>query len=355
MEALLPTLIKLFGPTLARVLLAVLLKDRVELEAIGSGDIAETLADSLNIGGLVDHVTGGDWQARRNSERLFEKIGDEAAEKLVELFRHENVAISEVEREAVLEAAQETMNRRAMPLLIKARLDPHSFRRALSDEPPGVAFGTTAQYNLYKQLLETCAQLVFAIADKLPHFTRDTTALLLQNEDRLLSEMQTALTFQERILAETYGRQQAREAQVFEGEYRSILANELDQLSLFGVQLFDGAKQPLSVAFIKLKVSLLKPELDSPDELVETLIQVRHQLKYTMSESVGAEQALTQGSRLLVVAGAGSGKSTRLKWAAVQAARDVPDPALQAWRGRIPFFVRLRDFARRPLPAFGPR
>jgi predicted NACHT family NTPase len=56
-------------------------------------------------------------------------------------------------------------------------------------------------------------------------------------------------------------------------------------------------------------------------------------------------EALTQSPRQLVVGRAGYGKTTLLKWGAVQAARNVPEeivaeaPEMTAWRGKVPFFV----------------
>ena len=380
---LLALLTKLFGPTMARILFAVALKDRVELAAIGSGDMAETLADSLNIGGIVDKLTDGDRRARVNSEYVFEKIGDEAAEKLSELFRHERVSLSEAERDSAVEAAKDTLNRRALPLLVETNLEPHRFRRALSSEPPSIVLSMVEE-DLYKRLLNTCAQLVFAMADKLPYFTRDTTAQLLQNENRLLSDMRQALDNQQRILEQTYGRQHASQSQVFEGEYRTTLATELDQLKLFGIRMFDGAKQPLSVAFIKLQVSFIRPELENREEGLEEISEggrlataesiAREALatgasivvkagsrvgkssllsRFVTHEPVSVEEALTTSDRLLVVAGAGSGKTTLLRWVAVQAAQNFPEPSLQGWQGRVPFFVQLRDFAGKALPTFG--
>lgn len=41
----------------------------------------------------------------------------------------------------------------------------------------------------------------------------------------------------------------------FESEYRSLIASEMDNLQLSGIEHFDGAKQPLSVA-IRLHVEM---------------------------------------------------------------------------------------------------
>ncbi|MCA9998235.1 MAG: hypothetical protein KDE56_20880, partial [Anaerolineales bacterium] len=190
---LLPILIKLFGPTLARGLLAALLKDRVNFEAIGSGDIAETLADSLDIDALVDKMTGGDWLARRKAKPLFDRIGDGMASQLVELFKADQVKLTEPERDEVLREVQHVLNRQSLPLLLQVDMDAHRFQRHLRSQQPRFAFATLPQQDLFTKLLDTCAQLIFAVADQLPHFTRDTTAKLLHNDSELLHQSEAVL------------------------------------------------------------------------------------------------------------------------------------------------------------------
>ncbi len=331
------------APLLARIILAAVLKDRAEIPGvITSGDMAETLADSLDIPGVVDRLTDNDYRASRNAVRIFERIGDEAAERLIELFRHEREALAEAERDEVLHAAKAVLNRRALPLLVQTNLVLTDFSRALRREAPPLPL-TAAQQALYERLLQTAAQLVYAVADRVPDFTRETTARLLQNEDRLLDDMQAVLVNQAQILSETYGQQQDQSAQTFEAEYRTLLAAELDRLQLFGVALIDGARQPLSVAFVKMSISMIKPARDA-----EAMQPYRR--RHETEESFNTEEALAQHPRLLVVAGAGLGKTTLLRWAAVQAAQHRGDNGA-AWRKRLPFFVQLRDFAQRPLPA----
>ena len=349
---LLAYLIKLFGPTLARMLLATLLKDRVDFAAIGYGDIAETLADSLDIGGLVDKVTDGDRKAVRNANYLFDKIGDEAAEKLAEVFQRENGQIDEAEWRNTIDAAKETLNRHGLSLLIQEQLNAHDFRRALRNTPPTHPLETRDQEELYRRLLDSAAQVIFAIADTLPHFTRDTTAQLLQNEARLLQDMETVLSNQQRILAESYGQKKGEVDQQFESEYRNLIASELDNLQLFGVESFDGAKQPLSVAYIRLRVSMnSRGKSDERNRGVD--IEPNEADISIDGKSLPVEQALSTHQRLLIESEAGSGKTTLLQWIAVQAARHGFAAPLDQWAGRLPFFIRLREFAKSPLPTFG--
>ena len=347
MEVITPLLVKLFGPVLARVLLAALLQNRVEFSNTSSDELADILVDSLDIGSLVDKMTDGDWKARRVSERVFDRIGEEAAERLAPLFQSEQMAIPEAERTLAIEAAKETLNRRALRLLYDHNFDGYKFRHALRREVPAAPLETEAQQLLYERLLDTSAQVVFAVADQLPHFTRDTTAILLQNEDNLLQQSLEVLEGQQKILAETYGQQIANEAQFFESEYRTAVVKALNNLELFGVEKFDGARQPLTVAYIQLKVA----KDEQPAIHARSFEGEKSEASLlAQKSSLPVEEALSMGNRLLVVAKAGAGKTTLLKWLGVQAARNALADPLDGWSGRIPFYLRLREYANKPLP-----
>jgi len=169
MEIAVAYLAKIFGPTLARTLLATLFKERIDFEAIGYDALAETLADSLDIGGLVTAVIKDDphdvdqRRAIRNANYLFDKIGDEAAEKLVEVFLQEGDALPEAEWMLAVDAAKATLNQHGMRLLITEKLEAHNFGRALQKIAPEPPLETSAQSVLYKRLLGTAAQVIFAI------------------------------------------------------------------------------------------------------------------------------------------------------------------------------------------------
>ncbi|MEM7533224.1 MAG: leucine-rich repeat domain-containing protein [Chloroflexota bacterium] len=350
-------LAKVFGPTLARILLATLLKGHIDFSAIGieTGDLAGNLADGLDIGGLVDKITAHDEEAHRkavrNANYLFDKIGDEAAERLVEVFQREGDALPEVEWQLTVDAAKDTLNRHGLAMLIGENLSAPDFRRTLRTTPPSPEFTleTEGQAVLYRRLLDTSAQVVFAIADNVPHFTRDATAKLLQNEAVLLKDMTAVLDNQAVILQETYGQQRDEDSREFASAYRTLIGNVLNNLLLFGVDHFDGTRQPLSVAYVRLRVEIgvAAQERGGFDEM-------KHGGMLREWRSLPVEEALSRGKRLLIVSDAGSGKTTLLKWIAVQAAGQGFEGPLDTWAGHMPFFVRLRDYATKEseLPTF---
>jgi predicted NACHT family NTPase len=70
----------------------------------------------------------------------------------------------------------------------------------------------------------------------------------------------------------------------------------------------------------------------------------------TGGSSQRAEAALAESPRTLLRGDAGSGKTTLLQWLAVTAARSGFTGPLADWNGCVPFLVRLRSYADRPLP-----
>jgi hypothetical protein len=155
------------------------------------------------------------------------------------------------------------------------------------------------------------------------------------------------------------------ESRGFEDDYRRIVAGELDEVELFGVDLPEEAcKQKLSVAYISLA---LGSEDDSGPALpVQDVLD-------GLSDHTG---------RLLIRGEAGMGKTTLLRWVAIQAAqREEPQSkfarigreldrealddlgaselsedhaadlvATTPWYERIPFLIYLRDCKQGRLP-----
>ncbi len=150
----------------------------------------------------------------------------------------------------------------------------------------------------------------------------------------------------------------------FEPKYRAAVAKELDWVELF-IERPDleqeSTKQMLSVAYV-------------------TLTLARGRFDAEASGDVSAESLLdglpADTPRALLVGPAGCGKTTLMRWAAIEAAREPtrahgqdrlvfsPNTSMTgerhekmqprrsdalAWRDKVPFFVRLRDF---PTGAF---
>ena len=187
-------------------------------------------------------------------------------------------------------------------------------------------------------------------------------------------------------------------AEDYENRYRNAVANKLDYVQLFGIDVPRESKEySLTVAYVSLNLSDEDEEATEAEELDDI-----DQLAATAQTSLPAEQVfnnLSHKKRLLIRGTAGSGKTTLLRWAAVQAARvqpvsektvsgssnlvliDACDEAQQQiqdstlreirglsnidsaqyilttrslsasdWQQKIPFIIRLRDYSNGQLP-----
>jgi predicted NACHT family NTPase len=68
------------------------------------------------------------------------------------------------------------------------------------------------------------------------------------------------------------------------------------------------------------------------------------------------DEVLAEGRRFLVRGEAGFGKTTLLRWIAVQSARKKLSGLLEPWNWRVPFYFQLRDLApTTPTPEDFPR
>jgi predicted MPP superfamily phosphohydrolase len=161
----------------------------------------------------------------------------------------------------------------------------------------------------------------------------------------------------------------------YEARYLQSVAKKLDYIELFGIDLPRESKEySLTVAYVSLNLS--------DEEATETEVEELEDDLTLMSQTTfPAEQVfdnLADKGRLLIRGIAGSGKTTILRWAAVQSARNqatathagkqkllpikpllsgneeeidaaFADPA-RDWRHKIPFIIRLRDCEKGKLP-----
>lgn len=117
-------------------------------------------------------------------------------------------------------------------------------------------------------------------------------------------------------------------AAAFEEQYARYVAGAQGRVQLYGLTLSQARQDwSLDLAYISLAVSggefLEEPGLQS---------------------SVKAEVALNATERVLLRGPAGSGKSTLVKWLALNAARNTFGPQLRDWNGLVPFVLPLRSF-----------
>ncbi|MEH1801538.1 MAG: NACHT domain-containing protein [Nostoc sp.] len=170
-------------------------------------------------------------------------------------------------------------------------------------------------------------------------------------------------------------------AEDYEVRYRKAVADKLDYVQLFGIDVPKESKEySLTVAYVSLNLSDEDEEATEAEDLEGDI----NELTVKDTTTFPAEQVfdnLCDKGRLLIRGVAGSGKTTLLRWAAVQSARNelvsrdtarqklpLIKPSLSKldgepdtkfshnsgdWREKIPFIIRLRDCTNGQLPRPG--
>ncbi|MEU8787146.1 NACHT domain-containing protein [Streptomyces sp. NPDC048637] len=129
----------------------------------------------------------------------------------------------------------------------------------------------------------------------------------------------------------------------FEARYAQDTAALHNHLTIFGIDLTHSPDSwPLDAAYLGLQCEPVPQDAEiTPDTAGQD------------DPPLPAEQALSGRGQVLVRGVAGSGKTTLLQWLAVAAARDELPEALAGLRGRVPFLLPVRRFAREGLPSPG--
>ncbi|MEU9113324.1 NACHT domain-containing protein [Streptomyces sp. NPDC048483] len=118
----------------------------------------------------------------------------------------------------------------------------------------------------------------------------------------------------------------------FESHYAHSTATTHNHLTIFGIDLAHSPDSwPLDAAYLGLQC---EPDPGTQDDEPPTR----------------ADQALADRPRILIRGVAGSGKTTLLQWLTVATARDELPDALAGLRGRVPFLLPVRRFARDGIP-----
>jgi hypothetical protein len=184
---------------------------------------------------------------------------------------------------------------------------------------------------LYLRFVEALAPRLRAVAPELPDYARERDAVILQKLDEVAAAAPGLLAELRELhqkLDDVHERP-ARLARGFERDYLDAVVKELDYVEILGIEDLDSKSRraDLTVAYLSLTA-----RLGEGDD----------------QQRIDFATALTLlpllGNRLWIEGGAGSGKSTLVRWAALGAARwrlaqasslDIFDiaPDLDAWLG----------------------
>ena len=340
-------LLKYLAPVLARMAFAKALGGTISPE-----DVAESLSELGPFTDKIEAITG-DYKAATRGNRLFEEAGEIAAENLTELFGREGDGIEKDRIEAIVKDAANLLESSGLRLLIEAKYESTKFIKAVGAIPLDHLHLDSHEAEFFRRVLQDSGRILFTIAEKLPHFERENAARLLQNDAQILQEVHKAVEILKQMEVVSKQNNPAEATANFERDYRRLLAADLDKLKLFGIPQIDNYHQPLTMAFVHLNAvkwqSLDKNERRYLVGSHESEIpdKVYHE-RDTTSQGEAVE-LISSAKRMVIVGRAGAGKTTLLKWIGVRAAKqDRATP--EAWHGKIPFYVQVRDYADKPFP-----
>jgi hypothetical protein len=291
---------------------------------------------------LVDLLAGRVTSAfdQRRVRRFFDDCADIVGKRVVALLDAEFRDVPDNERQAAVLTVAETFARAEVTVekLFQADLDARLVERNLRSSAVRVLSAATlsdgGEQVYWLVLRESCAYTVEVITT-LPKFQAGALTEVLRRETTILVTLQNVL---DRL-------PQRRGANDFTADYNRVVANKLDRLELLGVTLADANRRyPLSVAYISL--SVVRRRAGGFGQLAGRVDSGPTDGAAQRIESVfGAED------RVLIMGAAGSGKTTLLQWLAVHSARSDFSESLTSLNDRVPFFLPLRRYVNRGLPA----
>ncbi|MEV0326598.1 NACHT domain-containing protein [Micromonospora echinospora] len=321
-------------------------------------------ARSLDLSELIA-TTFRDRIVRRKAEAQVRSLVTEVTERIEQTFDTEYGDLPEHEVAATLDTVGRVVTDGVASdeQLFAADADPVRLTRTLQPaytaaaERAGLSEAAT---RLGERVLADCVRCHVELVRHLPEFTNRASQEILARFSRLSADLAEVLA---RLPAPPSA--DAGDDGSFEQRYLQFVSTHHDQLELFGVDVHNFTPETtLSIAYLSLSVtdsSSGRGRTHAADPYARgafgRLADGASSKEVAGDERIGlrVEGALGQHRRVLLRGEAGSGKSTLLRWLAINAARHNFGSELQEWNARVPFLVKLRSYADRPLPAVGPQ
>lgn len=299
---------------------------------------------------------------RRKVELQFESVAADIAARVERLFEADGTAIPEHELAAALDAVATTFGPAAFSdeTLFAVDADPAALtahlRPALAKRADSAGLSDAAE-RLAGRVLEDCVHCYVQMVRHLPEFTNRASQETLARLSRISIDLAELLS----RLPVARPTDAPADDDTFLTRYLRFIATHYDQLELFGVDVRNYTPETtLSIAYLSLAVSGADGSAPARRRLHRPGPAGRGDFFRGPKEGGGEEHtglrvetALGLNQRVLIRGEAGSGKSTLLRWLAINAARETFTGDLQPWNGRVPFLVKLRSYADRPLPPVG--
>ena len=262
---------------------------------------------------------------RRHVQRFFEDIEETVADRIDTTLSTE-FRLPENERHAAVLAVADAFDRARLLQedIFAADLDPLFLERDIrAGRPDATRDLSPRAAALYDRLLAECCAYVIEVARDLPAFHAGAFTQMLQRQTQILAGIRE-------LLHRVPSIDDTTPDAAFTARYRYQVANMLDRLELFGVTASDTVRRyPLSLAYVRLNAVSHEPH----------------------TGPMPIDDVLAERPRLFLRGDAGSGKTTLLQWLAVRSARgDLPGRLARA-NDPVPFFLPLRRWVGRALPA----
>ncbi|WBW98838.1 NACHT N-terminal Helical domain 1-containing protein [Oceanirhabdus sp. W0125-5] len=309
-------LVKYIGVPISKALLNIWLKDNPILNSTSNNimDILKTKTD--------------DFISARKVSREFENIADKVGASLIPVF--EVYRLEQISMEAVAIAVSNTIFDAHISAKLLAELS-YNHKRLndyiLSVKKKRDRDFSEPERELYKRSIDLSAQYIIDLAPQLPDYTANNFNEILKRFDNLMELVRQVADDLESITTKTYSENNNSKFADFERDYRTAIIRKFDRLNLFGVDLSKIHKRyQLSVAYVSLDVT-------TEEEYFETD-------KHRMS----VENALCDEQFIAIIGEAGTGKTTLLKWLAVNSARECLQSYISDWKETIPFIIELRRY-----------
>lgn len=192
--------------------------------------------------------------------------------------------------------------------------------------------------SLSQTILRNACHSIVAIMRKQPELSVDMLAESLRSTGQLsglVEDVRSALHDIPRRVGDHYASQaletEDRVHRDFTTEYLRAVVDEYDRLELYGLDLeWDVVHYSLTLSYVTLRLGSNVPQ----------------------SGAKSLSEALSNPGVTYLRGPAGSGKTTILQWLSVNLARRRLPPTFRSMATRIPFVLRLRNYADIPLPPF---
>jgi energy-coupling factor transporter ATP-binding protein EcfA2 len=301
---------------------------------------------------LIDlvQVSVRDHFQRRKLVRQLEDLADQIAERLRPVYEQDFRDVPEGERASALQAVVDALEGADLTdaTLFAVDVDARKLARLVRERFPirPVGLAEPAE-RLYDAVLDESCMALVQVVKHLPAFEPRALAELLGRFSQVADGIAEVLHRLPRTTLDApWGRAHDDE---FRARYLAHVSDTLDELEQFGIDVRRYKPRTLvSIAYLNLQVNAdhcRRDRRNRPDD--RFFIGERRTIT---SSSLRVEEALAEGRRTLLRGDAGSGKTTLLQWLAVTVARSGFSGALADWNGCVPFLVRLRSYADRPLP-----